>query len=152
VKWLSLLAALLLWAAPAAAISNPNERLGDPALEERAVALGREIRCLVCQNETIEASNADLAKDLRRLVRERIAAGDSDAQVLAFLEARYGDFVLMNPPKRGANLVLWLAPLGVLVLGGALIVASFRRRTSAEPAPLSAEERAALARLTGEKP
>lgn len=150
-KYLSVLLCALFFAGSAQAISNPAERLADPALEERAVALGKEIRCLVCQNETIEASNADLARDLRRLVRERLAAGDSDAAVLAFLETRYGDFVLMNPPKRGANWVLWGAPAAVLVFGALIIVLGLRARRDRATPPLSPEERAALERIVGEK-
>jgi cytochrome c-type biogenesis protein CcmH len=149
VKWLVGFVCALFFALPALGISNPSERLVDPALEARAAALGKEIRCLVCQNETIEASNADLAKDLRRLVRERLAAGDSDAEALAFLEARYGDFVLMNPPKRGANWVLWGSPFAVLAVGGLIIVLGLRARRDRATAPLSPEERAALERITG---
>lgn len=151
-KSLYYLLAFFLFASPASAISNPSERLADPSLEARAVALGKEIRCLVCQNETIEASNADLAKDLRRLVRERLAAGDSDAAVLAFLETRYGDFVLMNPPKRGVNWILWGAPFAVLAIGGLIILFGLRARAERATPPLSAEERAALETIIGKKP
>jgi cytochrome c-type biogenesis protein CcmH len=136
-----LLLALAL-AGPALAV-NPDERLADPVLEARARTLGKSLRCLVCQNQPIDDSNADLAHDLRVLVRERLTAGDSDAQVLAYLQARYGDFVLLKPPVDPATWVLWFGPAAVLLVGFGVLVLR-RRRVVAAPAPLSAEERARL--------
>jgi cytochrome c-type biogenesis protein CcmH len=146
-----LLAALILWtwAVPALAV-DPDERLADPALEARARALSQQLRCLVCQNQSIDDSNADLAHDLRVLVRERLKAGDSDAQVLAYLRARYGDFVLLKPPLERATWLLWFGPPAMILIGvGALVLSSKRRRTG-EPAPLDPTERARLAAILGE--
>lgn len=111
-----------------AAASEPGERLPDPAQEARARALFREVRCLVCQNESIDDSQADLAGDLRRIVRQEIAQGRSDREVRAFLVSRYGEFVLLKPPFSVGNAVLWLAPVGILAVGGGLMVALLRRR------------------------
>jgi cytochrome c-type biogenesis protein CcmH len=125
----------VLPARPAVAV-EPDEMLKDPALEARARALSQELRCLVCQNQSIDDSNAALAKDLRVLVRERLSAGDSDQSVLAFVEARYGEFVLLRPKLNAHTLLLWLAPL--LVLAG-IAVGVFRRlRARAAAAPASA--------------
>lgn len=111
----------------AAAAVQPQEMLADPVLEQRARSISRELRCPVCQGEDIDESNAPLASDLRRIVRQRLVAGDSDAEVLDFLKRRYGDFILMNPPLQENTLVLWLLPLGVLAAGiGAVFV--FLRR------------------------
>jgi cytochrome c-type biogenesis protein CcmH len=149
--WRSVLAALLVLAvaAPACAI-EPQEQLTDPALEARARTLGQQLRCLVCQNESIDDSNADLARDLRTIVRERLTAGDSDQQVLGFVTARYGDYVLLRPPVRAGTLVLWFGPVVLLVT--AIIAMTLRRRrpAKAEPAPLSSEEDRRLARLLDE--
>lgn len=143
---------MLALAAPAGAV-QPDEVLADPALEARARALSQGLRCLVCRNENIDESNADLARDLRLLVRERLLAGDSDAEVIAYLVDRYGEYVLLNPPARGANLILWVAGpvLFALGLGGAAVYVR-RRRAAAEPAPapLSEDERARLADLLRE--
>jgi cytochrome c-type biogenesis protein CcmH len=95
-------------------------RLSNPALEARAVALQKELRCLVCQGESLDESNAPLAADLRRLIRARIEAGDSDDQVKAFLVSRYGDFILMKPPLMPSTWLLWFGPLAVLLLGGGM--------------------------------
>ncbi len=144
-----LLAASAAGAGPAWAV-EPDEMLDDPVLEARARALSQEIRCLVCQNESIDSSNADLARDLRILVRERLVAGDSDAQVKAYLVARYGDFVLLDPPMKAKTYVLWFGPAIVLLLGGLGIYIYFvrlRRAPRLEAAPLSAEERDRLERL-----
>jgi cytochrome c-type biogenesis protein CcmH len=124
---------------------GPDEMLADPALEARARSISKELRCLVCQSESIDESEAELAKDLRRIVRERLQAGDSDQAVVGYVTARYGDFVLMTPPVKPSTLPLWLAPVLVLGLGGSIIAVAFlRRRTKAET-PLSAVEEAALA-------
>jgi cytochrome c-type biogenesis protein CcmH len=140
-----LAAALFLamaFAGPALAV-NPDERLADPVLEARARSLGKTLRCLVCQNQSIDDSNADLAHDLRVLVRERLTAGDTDPQVLAYLQARYGDFVLLKPPVDPATWVLWFGPAAVLLLGAGVLVMR-RRAQPAAPAPLTPEERARL--------
>ncbi|HEV2678263.1 MAG TPA: cytochrome c-type biogenesis protein [Aliidongia sp.] len=131
---------LLAFAAPAFAV-NPDERLADPVLEARARTLGKSLRCLVCQNQSIDDSNADLAHDLRVLVRERLTAGDSDPQVLAYLQARYGDYVLLKPPVDPATWVLWFGPGAVLLVGAGVLILR-RRPVPAVPVPLSAEERA----------
>lgn len=143
---------LLVLAAPAHAV-QPDEVLADPALEARARALSQGLRCLVCRNENIDESNADLARDLRLLVRERLTAGDTDAEVIAYLVDRYGEYVLLEPPATGSNLILWVAGPALLVvaLGGAAVYLR-RRRTAADPvpAPLSDAERARLAEILKE--
>ena len=142
-----IIALMLAVAAPAWAV-QPDEILDDPVLEARARALSKEIRCLVCQNESIDSSNADLARDLRILVRERMTAGDSDAEVKAYLVARYGDFVLLDPPVKPSTYLLWFGPALVLLLGaGGVFVFFTRRATAAAPVPLSAEERKRLEAL-----
>jgi cytochrome c-type biogenesis protein CcmH len=143
------IALTLAGAAPVAHAVEPGERLADPALEARAREVSRQLRCLVCQNESIDDSNADLAHDLRLLVRERIKAGDSDRQVLDFLVSRYGDFILLKPPMMPETYALWLGPPALLLLGGAGLLAYFRRRRKAPeaPAPLSPTERQSLDRL-----
>jgi cytochrome c-type biogenesis protein CcmH len=123
--------ALMLAATPAMAVL-PDEVLEDPALEARARDLSRELRCVVCQSESIDDSNAAVARDLRLLVRERLVAGDSDQEVLDFLVARYGEFVLLSPPVRGANWVLYLAGPVLLVGGGLVALTAFRRRQVAD--------------------
>ncbi len=129
---------------------EPDEILDDPELEARARELSEDIRCLVCQNENIDSSNAELAKDLRVLVRERLVAGDSDQQVLDYLVERYGDFVLLNPPFKPQTYLLWFGPAAILLLGGLAVAAYFRQRgreAGAGPAPtpdLNAEERKRL--------
>jgi cytochrome c-type biogenesis protein CcmH len=139
-----LLACLLLFALPAHAV-EPDEILDDPALEARARALSQVVRCVVCQNESIDSSSAGIAKDLRLLIRERLLAGDTDQQILDFLVARYGSFVLLEPPVEPATWLLWAAPPLVLVLGGIGIVLLLRRRRAlAPPAELTAAERARL--------
>lgn len=144
---LSLLVALI---GPAAA-ADPSERLADPALEQRARAISEELRCLVCQNQSIDASDAQLAKDLRIIVRERIAAGDSDDAVRDFLVARYGEFVLLRPRAHGVGLLLWTLPPLLLLLAGAGLLLAFRRRTVISgQESLTAEEEAALKALSQE--
>ncbi|MEM8788843.1 MAG: cytochrome c-type biogenesis protein [Pseudomonadota bacterium] len=142
-----LLVLLAFLAAPAWAV-QPDEVLDDPVLESRARALGQELRCLVCRNESIDESSAGFARDLRLLVRERLVAGDSDAEVLDFLVARYGEYVLLRPPLRG-NLTLWLTAPALLLLGagGAVLFIRRGRKTPVAPAPLTADERARLAAL-----
>ncbi|MFG1223640.1 cytochrome c-type biogenesis protein [Xanthobacter wiegelii] len=149
----ALLAALLILltlGAPAFAV-QPDEVLGDPALESRARTLSAELRCMVCQNQSIDDSDAPLAKDLRLIVRERLKAGDSDSQVLDFMVARYGEFVLLRPRMSWRNALLWGAPILVLVLGALGAVLALRRRSAAAPAPrLSAAEEARLKALLAE--
>ncbi|MDQ0509767.1 cytochrome c-type biogenesis protein [Ancylobacter amanitiformis] len=145
------LLALGLLAGPLHAV-QPDEMLPDAAQEARARQLSKELRCMVCQNQSIDDSDAPLAKDLRLLVRERIKAGDSDGQVMDFLVSRYGEFVLLRPTLHGANIVLWLAPFLVLVVGGAGLWLAYRRRGSrpAPTAPLSNEEEEKLRRVLSE--
>ena len=113
---------------------QPDEVLSDPALETRARALSKELRCMVCQNQSIDDSAAPLARDLRVLVRERLTGGDSDQQVLDFLVARYGEFVLLKPRFAWHNALLWFGPPGVLI-GGALVLAGRQRRRKLAPQP-----------------
>jgi cytochrome c-type biogenesis protein CcmH len=142
----ALLLALAL-ATPVLAV-QPGEELADRALEARARNLSREIRCLVCQNQSIDESEADLARDLRLILRERIKAGDSDAQVKDFLVARYGDFVLLDPPVKPATWLLWFGPAAILLIAlGSAWLYLRRRPALAEAAPLDPAERAALDRL-----
>lgn len=141
-----LIAALLL--AGAAAAVQPDEILADPALEARARAISGEVRCLVCRNESIDDSGADLARDLRILVRERLVAGDTDAQVRAFLVDRYGEFVLLNPPFNWGNAVLWLAGPVLFLAGLGAAWGYLRGRDPGVVPELSPEERARLAELT----
>lgn len=124
---------------------EPQERLTDPALEARAKEIGQELRCLVCQNESIEDSNADLARDLRRLVRERVMAGDSDNTIFDYVVSRYGEFVLLTPPLRTGTLALWFGPS--LLLAGAFVWLLLRRRPQPSPKPLSEEESKVLNQL-----
>jgi cytochrome c-type biogenesis protein CcmH len=145
--------ALLLAVCVHAHAVEPSERLADPALEARARTLSKELRCLVCQNESIDDSNADLAHDLRVLLRQRIAAGDSDRQAVQYLVARYGDFVLLRPPVEPATYALWFGPPALLLVGGVGALLYLRRRQARgdAPAPLSEAERERLARLMAEE-
>jgi len=147
-----LFACSFLFAAPAFAV-EPDEILQDPALEQRARALSAEIRCVVCQNESIDSSNAEIAREVRLLVRERLLAGDSDQEVLDYLVARYGDFVLLRPPMKPQTYLLWYGPFVVLLLGALGVFVYFRHLRAAPtmPAGLSAEEEARLARLLAEE-
>jgi cytochrome c-type biogenesis protein CcmH len=133
---------------PALAV-NPDEVLADPLLEARARALSAELRCMVCQNQSIDDSNAELAKDLRLIVRERLARGDTDDAVLAYVVSRYGEFVLLKPRLEAKTLLLWGAPVVLLVAGGtAMLIAGRRRRQLVSTgAPLSPEEEARLRTL-----
>ncbi|MFY8093953.1 MAG: cytochrome c-type biogenesis protein [Niveispirillum sp.] len=144
----TLLAAFL--SLPALAVL-PNEKLADPAMEARAREISKELRCLVCQNQSIDDSNADLARDLRVLVRERLVAGDSNEQVIAYVHDRYGDFVLLRPPVTGYTALLWGGPFVLLALAGfgtALYMRQRRRDVETMPAPtLTAEEEVRLAAL-----
>jgi cytochrome c-type biogenesis protein CcmH len=138
----------LLAAQPALAV-NPDEMLKDPKQEARARELGAELRCLVCQNQSIDDSDAELAKDLRQIVRERISAGDSDGQVKQYLVDRYGDYVLLKPPFNAKTLLLWLGPL-LLAAFGIWMGRGYYKRQKAEavpPAPLSDDEKKKLDRL-----
>jgi cytochrome c-type biogenesis protein CcmH len=146
----SLCAAFL--ASAAAYAVEPNEMLKDRALEARAQAVSKTLRCVVCQNETIDDSDAPLAHDMRLLVRERLVAGDTDAQARAYLVARYGDFVLLKPPVQGDTIVLWTAPFALLAAGAALFVLRARTRRAPPTAPLTAEEERALAARLGAAP
>jgi len=128
---------------------EPSEILPDPVLEARARGLSAELRCMVCQNESIDESNAPLAHDLRVLVREHLKAGESDAAIRQYLVARYGDFILLKPPFKTETFFLWGAPLLVLLAGG-LGIAFAARRRSAQPTVLNAEEQARLADLLKE--
>src|SRR6185295_2941779 len=121
--------ALSLFGAPALAV-QPDEVLKDSTLESRARALSQELRCMVCQNQSIDDSDAPLAKDLRVLVRERLSAGDSDRQVIDFMVARYGEFVLLKPRVSAHTLILWLAPFAALVIGGLGFFVFLRRRAT----------------------
>ena len=144
-----LLATALILAPLAAHAVTPGEMLADPAMEARARVITGELRCLVCQNQSIDDSDAALAKDLRMLVREKLKEGMSDAQVRDYVHARYGDFVLLRPPLNPGTLLLWTAPALALLAGGlALWSASRRNRQTLATAPLTAEERARLDLLT----
>ncbi len=151
----SLLLALWLLAAalPAAAV-EPDEILADPALEARARALSEVVRCVVCQNESIDSSSAGIARDLRLLIRERLLAGDSDQEILDFLVVRYGAFVLLEPPLQPTTWALWFGPLAILLLGTGAVVLVLRRRGGRPEAaaPLSEAERQRLARFLEEEP
>jgi cytochrome c-type biogenesis protein CcmH len=142
---------IMLLAVPPALAVEPDEMLADPALEARARSISQELRCLVCQNQSIDDSNAALAKDLRLIVRERLRAGDSDGAVLAFVEARYGEFVLLRPKLNAHTLLLWLAPLLLLAATAAGVIRRTRANwaTAAQAAapPLSAAEQQRLADL-----
>jgi len=143
---------LLLNSLPLHAV-EPNEMLSDPALEARARAISKELRCMVCQNESIDDSAAPLAHDLRVLVRERLRAGDSDAQILNFLVARYGEFVLLRPPLSWHTAILWGLPPAALLVGIAMIAVVVRRRRRAaaeETANLTPAEESRLSALLRE--
>ena len=141
---------LLVAAASPAHAVRPDEMLADPALEARAREISRELRCLVCRNQSIDDSDADLAHDLRVLVRERLKSGDSNEQTIGFVRARYGDFVLLRPPFAIGTALLWGGPLLVLLLG-AFAVARLYRRPDVPVPPLSAEERQRLSAVLKEE-
>ena len=145
-----LAAVFLLIASPALAV-QPDEILSDPAMEERAREISKELRCLVCQNQSIDDSDAPLARDLRLLLRERLQAGDSDEDTMEFIVDRYGDFVLLRPPFKTSTLILWIGPALILIAGILGVVIWHRRRpataVSTSTAPLSVEEQAKLDRV-----
>ncbi|MDR6431463.1 cytochrome c-type biogenesis protein CcmH [Brucella pseudogrignonensis] len=132
---------------------NPDEVLSDPLLEKRARQISAELRCMVCQNESIDDSNAELARDLRILVRERLTSGDSDKQVVDFVVDRYGEFVLLKPRFNAQTAILWGFPVIVLLFGGIALTIAFRRRNAVPDVqkPLSDREKAELSRLLDDK-
>jgi cytochrome c-type biogenesis protein CcmH len=153
-KLARLLFLVTLLVTPAYAFAfSADEPLADPKLELRAREISGTLRCLVCQNQSIEDSNADLAKDIRRIVRERLAAGDSDAQVRQYLVDRYGDWVLLKPPFRPGTYLLWLGPPAVLLLAAFGIAQYYRRRQHTVPveAPLTADEQQRLTALLDDR-
>ena len=131
---------------PAYAITA-EEMLANPVLEERARNLSKQLRCLVCQNQSIDDSDADLARDLRREVRSQIAAGTSDGAIIDQIRAKYGDYVLLNPPLDQATLFLWLSPLGFILLGGLIVMMARRQRGAAIATELDAAERARIEKM-----
>jgi cytochrome c-type biogenesis protein CcmH len=141
-----LLASLLVvmaLAGQAHAISSPAEMLPNPAQEKRAEAIGEQLRCLVCQNESVEQSDADLAKDLRHIIRERVAAGQSNKQIVAWMVARYGNFIRLDPPLNPETYALWFAPVIAVGVGAAAAMLA-RRRAARPPPPLSPAEQQRL--------
>lgn len=142
-------------AAPAWAV-QPDEMLSNPVLEARARAISKDLRCMVCQNESIDESEAPLARDLRLLVRQRLLAGDSDQQIIDYLVSRYGEFILLKPPLSWNTIALWGAPPALLLIGVAMIVMVERRRRAAraatESAKLTAAEEARLAKILQGEP
>jgi cytochrome c-type biogenesis protein CcmH len=152
IRRLLLVLGLLLAIGALAWAVEPSERLADADLEARARAISQELRCLVCQNESIDESNAPLAHDLRILVRKRLVAGDSNRQVLNYIVARYGVFVLLDPPFEPVTWVLWLGP-PILVLGAAagLLLRARRRRPDPTPSALTPDETARAASLLGDR-
>ncbi len=149
---LFLLAAL--WGAPQALAVEPSEMLSDPALESRAREISSGLRCLVCQNQSIDESDADLARDIRVLVRERLTRGDNDKQVVDYIVSRYGDFVLLKPPFKRSTYVLWLGPFFIFLIGIVVVAAFVRRRNAGKDelayTPLNPDERARLDKLMKE--
>ena len=145
---LAVLASVLC--APVAAV-EPDEILADPGLEDRARAISKQLRCLVCQNQSIDDSDAPLARDLRIVVRERLTTGASDDEVIRFVAERYGDFVLLSPPFKATTYALWLGPAAILLIGAAAVVAFLRRRryvaVPGDVSALSEQDRARLERL-----
>lgn len=152
-KWLAIIF-MVLMALPAQAV-QPDEILDDPKQEARAREVGKDLRCLVCQNQSIDDSDADLARDLRLLVRERIVAGDTNQEVIDYVVSRYGDFVLLNPPFKLKTYALWFGPLALILFGLGTVYLFFRRRRTvgtpdATPQSLSDADREKLKRLLDE--
>jgi len=143
---LFLLMALTL---PAHAVDDPSEMLPNPAQEHRAEAIGSQLRCLVCQNESIEDSSAPLARDLRHVVRQHVSAGETNQQIMTWMTSRYGDFIRLRPRLTAATLALWAMPALAILAGLTLAYTAFRRRVTTAPA-LTDAERTRLADLTGE--
>jgi len=127
---------------------EPDEMLADPALEERARIISQDLKCVVCQNETIDESNASLAQDMRRLVRQRVLAGDSNQAVLDYMVDRYGDFVLLRPRVTGQTVLLWFGPFALLLLGGLIVARYIRRPSITTVQALTPEELAEVEALT----
>ena len=148
---MAVFALAILANAPAAFAVQPNEMLSDPVLEKRARTISAELRCLVCQNESIDDSDAPLAADLRRLVRERIVAHDSDAQVIDYIVARYGEFVLLRPRFQLSTLLLWLTPILVFLAGLTLAARAAAKPKAAESAALSEDEKAKLSKILSDE-
>ena len=149
----ALLVLLLLFAPATAQAVEPDEVLQDPALESRARDISKELRCLVCQNQSIDDSDAQLARDLRVLVRDRLKQGDTDEEVMTFVVDRYGDFVLLKPPFKSSTLILWIGPAVILLAGIAGVFVWHRRRRAAvaeAPAPLTEEEKRRLSVMIAE--
>lgn len=150
-KLAALAVGLLLMATPALvlAVDDPSEMLANPQQEARAQAIGAQLRCLVCQNESIEDSSAGLARDLRRVVREHVAKGEDNQQVMDWMVSRYGNFIRLKPAFSAGTLLLWAMPVLALLVGVGTAFAFYRRRaTAAPPPPLTEDEKARLARLT----
>ncbi len=135
--------AVLLAVSPALALS-PDEQLGDPALEHRARAISAHLRCLVCQNQSIDDSDAPLAKDLRTLVREQLSAGKTDAEIMDYVVARYGEFVLLKPRLNAGTMLLWGTPFAVLLIAGTVMILRRRRSVASPEKPLSEDEKRVL--------
>jgi len=143
-KFLVALVLTMCIATPAFAV-EPGEMLQDPALELRAREVSKHLRCVQCQNETIDESDAQIARDMRILVRQRITGGDSNEEIIDYMVSRYGDYVLLKPRFQSNTLILWLGPFVVLLLGGSIVARRMRAATNAVAAPpLSAEEQAAI--------
>ena len=141
----------MLWLAIAPALAQ-EAQLADPQLEQRARDLSKVIRCVVCQSQSVADSDADIAQELRVLIREQIAAGKSDQEIRDYMVARYGDFVLFDPPFKGSTYVLWLGPFAILVLAGIGVAIFFRRRAQDPARALSADEHSRVERLLHDGP
>jgi cytochrome c-type biogenesis protein CcmH len=154
IRWLALALVLLSVALPARAAITPDEILSDPIMEARARGITKQLRCLVCQNQSIDDSNAPLARDLRLLVRERLKAGDSDDAAMAYVVTRYGDFVLLRPPVKATTWILWFGPALLLIAAGLFLWVRARRKSLVPlgPVPLDDEEQKKLATLIGDEP
>ncbi|MDE2517645.1 MAG: cytochrome c-type biogenesis protein CcmH [Rhodospirillales bacterium] len=144
---LAVLLAGALGAGTAFAYSDPSEVLPNPAEEARAEAIGRQLRCLVCQNESIEQSDAGLARDLRAIIRRKVAKGESDKVIIGWMVARYGNFIRLDPPFDAMTFALWGAPFIALGIGAGVVVLARRRGPTPAPAPLDPDEQARLSRL-----